>query len=143
MQSEIVIETGRGTIRVSLPAEILESFEDDGTPVMRDTTSTDAVAVYGELITLLEAAGHFHQAKPAAPAAAPNGGPLPPGMTVPMHHDRPCEFKEAFVNPRTKKLVPAKYQCSFEQCADGPSNPSGGNYRWSIFLDKYIQEQGG
>lgn len=138
MQSEITIETGRGTIRVMLPDTILEAYDDNGEPVMRDTTSTDAVAVYGELVTLLTAAGHFHQAKPQDSPAPQGGGPLPPGMPVPMHCGRPCEFKEAYVNPKTKKQVPAKYQCTNDDC---PEKATTG-YKYSIFVDKYIKEQG-
>lgn len=142
MESEIVITTGRGHLKVTLPAEVLDSYDDDGNAQMRDTSAVDAVAVYGQLITLLEAAGHLHEKPAPAPspgAPAPGGGPLPPGMSVPMHCGRPCEFKDAYVNPKTKKHVPAKYQCTNDDCPDIATN----RYKWSIFVDKYIQQQGG
>lgn len=141
-QVKVFIDGGAGELTLSFPATYVEAYNEEGEEVLKDYSPSEIIAIYNALTEALVAGGHsLGGGAPAANGAAPaaNNGPLPPGMPVPVHCGRPCEFKEAFVNPKTKKSVPAKYQCTNDDC---PTKGETG-YKWSIFVDKYIKEQGG
>ena len=138
----IFIDNGAGHIKFLMP-DMLDAFDEEGNAIKRDVNVEDVLFVYELLVEGIKANEHtlgWGEAPRAggAPPAKRQEVPAPDGVPVPEHCGQPCEFKPAFVNPKTQKPVSAKFQCRNANC---PSKAQTGGYAWSVFLDRWMKEQ--
>jgi len=148
MPAEVNVFVEGGHIKMILPANLEPDDPEDPESGMSMVEPTAAEVIKWIKDIQAEAlAQGVNLDRRGAPAPAGTGSasgkveaPAPSGK-VPSHCGQPCEYKPSWFNNRTKKQVPPKYVCrAGSQCSDVTN---GSQYPYSIFQDRWEQEQGG